>query len=72
MWTVARCLAAHGTADAPVVCARFQAPVPLPPTVAYGADGDGRFTLRGLDGRLHLSGEVRPLSVSNFLGRKQS
>nr|WP_225825996.1 MaoC/PaaZ C-terminal domain-containing protein [Streptomyces sp. TML10] len=62
MWTVARCLAAHGTPDAARVRARFRAPVPLPGTVTYGTDGSGRFTLRGPGGRLHLSGEVRPLS----------
>lgn len=61
MWTVARCLAEHGTPDAAVVRAEFRAPVLLPGTVAYGA-GDGRFELRGGDGgrRLHLSGEVGP------------
>ncbi|MEU9988958.1 MaoC/PaaZ C-terminal domain-containing protein [Streptomyces sp. NPDC048045] len=62
MWTVARCLAAHGTPGAAVVRARFRAPVLLPGTVAYGADGTGRFSLRGPGGRLHLSGEVLPLS----------
>ncbi|WP_262418745.1 MaoC/PaaZ C-terminal domain-containing protein [Streptomyces sp. SP2-10] len=60
MWTVARCLAAHGTPDATEVRARFRAPVLLPGTVAYEADGTGRFALRGPDGRLHVSGEVRP------------
>ncbi|AXL93386.1 hypothetical protein C4J65_19625 [Streptomyces sp. CB09001] len=61
MWTVARCLAEHGTPDAAVVRAEFRAPVLLPGAVAYGA-GDGRFELRGGDGgrRLHLSGEVGP------------
>lgn len=61
MWTVARCLAEHGTPDAAVVRAEFRAPVLLPGTVAYGAE-DGRFELRGGDGgrRLHLSGEVSP------------
>ncbi|WP_053142684.1 MaoC/PaaZ C-terminal domain-containing protein [Streptomyces ambofaciens] len=59
MWTVARCLAAHGTPDATVVRARFRAPVPLPGTVTYGAEG-GRFELRGAGDRLHLSGEVGP------------
>ncbi|MFI1368238.1 MaoC family dehydratase [Streptomyces griseochromogenes] len=58
MWTVARCLAAHGTPDTAVVRARFRAPVLLPGTVAYGADGAGRFEVRGADGRPHLSGEV--------------
>ncbi|MEU4983364.1 MaoC/PaaZ C-terminal domain-containing protein [Streptomyces sp. NPDC021969] len=66
MWTVARCLAEHGTPDAAVVRAEFRAPVLLPGTVTYGAgDGaggaGGRFELRGArDGRLHLSGEVGP------------
>ncbi|WND35891.1 MaoC/PaaZ C-terminal domain-containing protein [Streptomyces sp. BB1-1-1] len=59
MWTVARCLAEHGTPDAAVVRADFRAPVLLPGTVTYGA-GDGRFELRGDEGRLHLSGEVGP------------
>ncbi|MEU3663602.1 MaoC/PaaZ C-terminal domain-containing protein [Streptomyces sp. NPDC032940] len=60
MWTVARCLAAHGTPDAVTVRAAFRAPVLLPGTVTYGAAG-GRFELRGGDGRrLHLSGEVTP------------
>ncbi|WP_416519012.1 MaoC family dehydratase [Streptomyces achromogenes] len=59
MWTLARCLAAHGTPAAAVVRARFRAPVPLPGTVAYGADGAGRFELRGEGGRLCLEGTVR-------------
>ncbi|MFG2356736.1 MaoC family dehydratase [Streptomyces sp. NPDC048521] len=62
MWTVARCLAAHGTGGSAVVRAAFRAPVLLPGTVTYGADGAGRFELRGAGGRLHLAGEVRPLS----------
>lgn len=62
MWTVARCLAAHGTPASATVRARFRAPVLLPGTVAYGTDGDGRFELRGAGGRLHLSGEVRALA----------
>ncbi|WBO64553.1 MaoC family dehydratase [Streptomyces camelliae] len=57
MWTVARCLAAGGFAGERVR-ARFLAPVLLPGTVAYGADGSGRFELRGDGGRLHLVGEV--------------
>ncbi|MFB6554499.1 MaoC family dehydratase [Streptomyces sp. NPDC056405] len=61
MWTVARCLAEHGTPDAAVVRADFRAPVLLPGTVAYGAGEDGRFELRDGEGRrLHLSGEVGP------------
>ena len=60
MWSVARCLAEHGTPAAVAVRAAFKAPVPLPGTVTYGT-GDGRFELRGDDGRrLHLSGEVGP------------
>ncbi|MFH9659128.1 MaoC family dehydratase [Streptomyces sp. NPDC017248] len=59
MWTVARCLAAHGSPDAAEVRARFRAPVPLPGTVVYGADGGGRFELRDGRGRVHLDGEVR-------------
>ncbi|MEV5432872.1 MaoC/PaaZ C-terminal domain-containing protein [Streptomyces sp. NPDC052701] len=59
MWTVARCLAAHGTPDAAVVRARFRAPVPLPGSVTYAAR-DGRFELRG-GGRVHLTGEVYPV-----------
>lgn len=59
MWTVARCLAAHGTPDAAHIRAGFRAPVLLPGTVTYAADGP-RFALRGTDGRVHLTGEVRP------------
>ncbi|MFG2607261.1 MaoC family dehydratase [Streptomyces sp. NPDC048514] len=66
MWTVARCLAAHGTPGAAVVRAGFRAPVLLPGTVTYGADGAGRFVLRGAGGRLHLAGEVRGLSDTGW------
>lgn len=59
MWTVARCLAAHGTPDATEIRAGFRAPVLLPGTVTYAAR-DGRFELRGTGGRVHLTGEVRP------------
>ncbi|MFG3661254.1 MaoC family dehydratase [Streptomyces sp. NPDC047706] len=59
MWTVARCLAAHGTSEAVLVRAEFRAPVLLPATVEYAA-GDGRFTLRRGD-RLHVDGTVQPL-----------
>ncbi|MFI2203993.1 MaoC family dehydratase [Streptomyces sp. NPDC020192] len=58
MWTVARCVAAHGMSGSVGVRARFVAPVLLPCRVAYGADGCGRFELRGDGGRLHLVGEV--------------
>ncbi|MGW1806365.1 MaoC family dehydratase [Streptomyces sp. NPDC002078] len=57
MWTVARCLAASGCAGGRVR-ARFLAPVLLPGTVTYGADGSGRFELRGEGGRLHVWGEL--------------
>ncbi|WP_408648159.1 MaoC family dehydratase [Streptomyces gossypiisoli] len=60
MWTVARCLAAHGTPEAVLVRAEFRAPVPLPGTVEYAAEG-GRFALRRGD-RLHVSGAVQPLA----------
>ncbi|MGA5146993.1 MaoC/PaaZ C-terminal domain-containing protein [Streptomyces griseoincarnatus] len=60
MWTVARCLAAHGVPDAAEVRAEFRAPVLLPGTVTYAADG-GRFALRGGRGRVHLTGEIGPL-----------
>ncbi|MES9519047.1 MaoC/PaaZ C-terminal domain-containing protein [Streptomyces capoamus] len=58
MWTLARCLAAHGTGGCAMVRAGFRAPVPLPGTVTYGADGNGRFELRDGGGRLHLWGAV--------------
>ena len=60
MWTVARCLAAHGTPEAVLIRAQFRAPVLLPGTVTYAAEG-GRFELRGGE-RLHLAGEVYPLT----------
>ncbi|MGW5493725.1 MaoC family dehydratase [Streptomyces olivaceoviridis] len=60
MWTLARCLAAHGADGPAVVRARFRAPVLLPGTVVYGADGSGRFELRGAEGgRVHVEGDVR-------------
>ncbi|WP_031478054.1 MaoC family dehydratase [Streptomyces bicolor] len=61
MWTVARCLAAHGTPEKVLVRAEFRAPVLLPGTVTYAAEG-GRFELRGGEGRVHLAGEVYPLT----------
>lgn len=62
MWTVARCLAAHGTPPAVRVRAEFRAPVLLPGTVVHAADA-GRFELRGTGetGRVHVSGRVEPL-----------
>ncbi|MGW6009117.1 MaoC family dehydratase [Streptomyces sp. NPDC055210] len=62
MWTVARCLAERGTPQAARIRAEFKAPVLLPGTVSYGARSS-RFELRGADGgRLHLTGEVLPLT----------
>lgn len=60
MWTVARCLAGHGTPGATFVRAEFRAPALLPGAVTYAAEG-GRFALRGHDDRVHVTGEVRPL-----------
>jgi hypothetical protein len=67
MWTVARCLAEHGTPPAALVRAEFRAPVQLPSTVTYAADGrpGGDFELRGTDRRggqrVHVTGSVYPL-----------
>ncbi|UUU31649.1 MaoC/PaaZ C-terminal domain-containing protein [Streptomyces sp. CA-210063] len=60
MWTVARCLAEHGTPPAALVRAEFRAPVPLPSTVTYAADGQawGGFELRS--GGLHTSADGAP------------
>ncbi|MDX3161552.1 MaoC/PaaZ C-terminal domain-containing protein, partial [Streptomyces scabiei] len=74
MWTVARCLAEHGTPPATRVRAEFRAPVSLPGTVTYAADGQtwGGFELRGdaaapggqgVRPRVHVSGRVYPLVV---------
>ncbi|MER6677593.1 MaoC/PaaZ C-terminal domain-containing protein [Streptomyces sp. NPDC000983] len=57
MWTLARCLAAHGVPDAARVHAEFRAPLLLPGTVTYAARGE-RFELRG--GRTHVRGSVYP------------
>ncbi|MER7972510.1 MaoC/PaaZ C-terminal domain-containing protein [Streptomyces sp. NPDC096080] len=59
MWTVARCLAAHGAPEAVRMRAQFRAPVLLPGRVTYAADA-GRFELRGGD-RVHLVGDVSAL-----------
>ncbi|MFC9679174.1 MaoC family dehydratase [Streptomyces sp. NPDC056948] len=59
MWTVARCLAAHGTPDSCHVRAAFKAPVLLPGTVTYAAE-DGRFELRDGHERVHVTGDVYP------------
>ncbi|MGW4981194.1 MaoC family dehydratase [Streptomyces mirabilis] len=64
MWTVARCLAEQGPQDAVRVRADFKAPVLLPGTVTYAADGPA-FELRGGGtDLLHLVGEVRPLPAA--------
>jgi acyl dehydratase len=60
MWTVARCLAAHGTPQAALIRAEFRAPVLLPGTVTYAAEAE-RFELRGT-GRTHVTGSVHPLT----------
>jgi acyl dehydratase len=55
MWTVARCLAE--APDALEARAGFRAPVPLPGTVVYAADGTGAFEVRAASGaRTHLTG----------------
>ncbi|MFJ2398878.1 MaoC family dehydratase [Streptomyces sp. NPDC087843] len=61
MWTVARCLAEQGPQGPVRVRADFRAPVLLPGTVTYAADGPA-FELRapGDQGHPHLTGEVRP------------
>ncbi|MFG2475494.1 MaoC family dehydratase [Streptomyces fagopyri] len=61
MWTVARCLAERGPQGPVRVRADFRAPVLLPGTVTYAADGPA-FELRtpGDPGRPHLTGEMRP------------
>ncbi|MFF9817137.1 MaoC family dehydratase [Streptomyces sp. NPDC014006] len=60
MWSVARCLAAHGVPEAAFVRAEFRAPVLLPGTVRYAQDGEGRFALRGGE-KVHLTGLAVPL-----------
>ncbi|MFD5267354.1 MaoC/PaaZ C-terminal domain-containing protein [Streptomyces sp. NPDC058335] len=65
MWTAARCLAAHGTPAAAHVHVDFRAPVLLPGTVAFAAEG-GRFELRGAGGdgeeRVHVRGRVEAVT----------
>jgi acyl dehydratase len=60
MWTVARCLAeAPDAYEVLAARAEFRAPVPLPGTVVYGADGTGAFEVRAASGartRTHLTG----------------
>ncbi|MDJ1133808.1 MaoC family dehydratase [Streptomyces iconiensis] len=77
MWTFARCLAeldgdsegGGGGKGGELTEARavFKAPVPLPATVTFGADGTGAFALRGEEphggrSRTHLSGHVERAS----------
>ncbi|MER6417655.1 MaoC/PaaZ C-terminal domain-containing protein [Streptomyces sp. NPDC001137] len=64
MWTVARCLAAHGVPQRARVEAQFRAPVLLPGTVTYAADGE-LFELRGSGGRVHVSGSVSDLAAAD-------
>ncbi|MEU6687604.1 MaoC/PaaZ C-terminal domain-containing protein [Streptomyces sp. NPDC046832] len=59
MWTVARCLAAHGVPQNCRLRAEFRAPVLLPGTVTYAAR-EGRFELRGPRDRIHVTGDVYP------------
>lgn len=61
MWTVARCLAEQGPQGPVHVRADFKAPVLLPGTVHYAADGTA-FALRapGDPDRPHLTGEIHP------------
>jgi acyl dehydratase len=68
MWTAARSLAAHGTPPAVRVHVDFRAPVLLPATVTFAANGT-RFELReggGEEGRVHVRGRVDPLGSQVF------
>nr|WTB36163.1 MaoC/PaaZ C-terminal domain-containing protein [Streptomyces sp. NBC_00830] len=60
MWTVARCLAESAEPGRiRYVRADFRAPVLLPATVTYAADGAGTaFQLRSGGGRVHLTGST--------------
>ncbi|MEV7344081.1 MaoC/PaaZ C-terminal domain-containing protein [Streptomyces sp. NPDC093544] len=63
MWTVARCLAElPADGEFLTVRAEFKAPVLLPGTVTYAAEGS-RFELRGAEGDsmpgVHLTGEIQ-------------
>ncbi|MDX5568700.1 MaoC/PaaZ C-terminal domain-containing protein, partial [Streptomyces sp. ID05-04B] len=62
MWTVARCLAAHGVPQRARVRADFRAPVLLPGAVSFASDG-ARFALCGTGdpARIHVTGRVDPL-----------
>ncbi|WP_406862438.1 MaoC/PaaZ C-terminal domain-containing protein [Streptomyces sp. HUAS MG47] len=61
MWTFARCLAEHD-GELTRAQAQFRAPVLLPATVTYAADGSGAFRLRSGE-RVHLSGETSARSA---------
>ncbi|MET7619857.1 MaoC/PaaZ C-terminal domain-containing protein [Streptomyces sp. NPDC005408] len=56
MWTFARCLAEADMSQVTFVRADFKAPVLLPGTVTYAADGDA-FQLRSSE-RIHLAGRT--------------
>ncbi|MFJ9708568.1 MaoC/PaaZ C-terminal domain-containing protein [Streptomyces sp. NPDC101234] len=71
MWTVARCLAAHGAPERARVTAEFRAPVLLPGTVTYAEDDAGRFELRDGD-RVHVEGRVERLGPGPLQGRPGS
>ncbi|MGW7068500.1 MaoC family dehydratase [Streptomyces sp. NPDC054878] len=58
MWTVARCLAEYGTPESAHVRADFKAPVLLPGTVTYAADGSA-FELRGTGDKTRESRKSR-------------
>ncbi|UQT57075.1 hypothetical protein M4V62_19285 [Streptomyces durmitorensis] len=59
MWTAARCLAEYDTPESAHVQIDFKAPVLLPSTVTYAADGPA-FELRSSDSNTtHLSGTIR-------------
>lgn len=59
MWTVARCLAEYDTPESAHVRAEFKAPVLLPGTVTFAADGPD-FQLRSTGGgTTHLTGSLR-------------
>ncbi|MEU8793462.1 MaoC/PaaZ C-terminal domain-containing protein [Streptomyces sp. NPDC048643] len=66
MWSVARCLAEYGPQSAVEIRADFRAPVLLPGTVTYAAQGLA-FELRTGD-RVHLTGDVRPLPPGTATG----
>lgn len=63
MWTVARCLAEYGTPESAHVQADFKAPVLLPGTVTYAAEGPD-FQLRDTSSdAIHVTGTLHPLGI---------